>query len=37
MYNKGDIFLHKYTQKLYVYDGKVWREIVPNSYLGGQL
>ena len=24
---KGDIFLHKYTHKLYIYDGEVWRKI----------
>jgi len=36
-YTKGDIFLHKYTHKLYIFDGVVWREIVPSSYLGDQL
>jgi hypothetical protein len=36
-YTKGDIFLHKYTHKLYIFDGEVWREIVPSSYLGDQL
>jgi hypothetical protein len=32
-YNKGDIFLHKYTHKLYIFDGNEWWEIVPSSYL----
>jgi len=32
-YQKGDIFLHKYTHKLYIFDGNEWCEIVPSSYL----
>ena len=32
-YTKGDIFLHKYTHKLYIYDGTEWLEIVPTSIL----
>lgn len=36
-YTTGDIFLDKNTKKLYIFDGDVWREIVPSSYLGDQL
>jgi hypothetical protein len=36
-YTKGDVFLDKVTRKLYMYDGTVWREVVPTSYLGDPL
>jgi len=32
-YQKGDIFLNKYTRKLYIFDGNEWWQIVPNSEL----
>ena len=28
-YQKGDIWLQKYTRKLYIFDGNEWLEIVP--------
>lgn len=27
-YTKGDIFLDKYTHKLYFFDGEVWQELI---------
>jgi hypothetical protein len=30
-YNKGDLFLDKYTYKMYIFDGNEWLEIVPAS------
>ena len=32
-YNKGDIFLDKNTNKLYIFDGEEWLEIVPTAEL----
>ena len=33
IYQKGDIFLEKYTKKLYIFDGNEWLEIVPKCKL----
>ena len=35
-YQMSDIFLDKYTHKLYIFDGNEWWEIVPSSYLKNQ-
>jgi len=32
-YRKGDIFLDKYTLKLYIFDGKGWLEIISSCEL----
>jgi len=32
-YQKGDMFLDKDTQKVYIFDGNEWWEIVLSSYL----
>jgi len=32
-YKRGDFFLDKDTQKLYIFDGNEWWEVVPDSYL----
>ena len=33
MYQKGDIFLDKYTRKMYIFSGKEWFEVIPSSKL----
>ena len=32
-YKKGDVFLDKDTQKLYIFDGYYWYEVVPSYEL----
>ena len=33
IYQRGDVFLDRYTHKLYIFDGNEWLEIVPSSKL----
>jgi hypothetical protein len=32
-YKKGDVFLDRYTHKLYIFDGNGWLEIFPTYEL----